>query len=221
LAARDYEDLLQVSALYGSRLTTWALTSIFQCAIPVFDGLLPEPHNTAIINLLYLLAFWHSLAKLRLHTDLTLDVMDKVTVALGNALRAFSTKTCAAFDTHELKRETEARNRRELMKQQRRDSSSSHLPSSSSRHTVGAKQGPGARQPKKLNLNTYKVHALGDYVNTIRTFGTTDSYSTETVCTRSRPIVFIHEYKSIRANSSTAHQKLGTFAPVGRTISNR
>jgi hypothetical protein len=116
LAARDYEDLLQVSALYGSRLTTWALTSIFQCAIPVFDGLLPEPHNTAIINLLYLLAFWHSLAKLRLHTDLTLDVMDKVTVALGNALRAFSTKTCAAFDTHELKRETEARNRRELMK---------------------------------------------------------------------------------------------------------
>jgi hypothetical protein len=39
-----------------------------------------------------------------------------------------------------------------------------------------------APQPKTLNLNTYKIHALGDYVSTIREFGTTDSYSTETVC---------------------------------------
>lgn len=37
-------------------------------------------------------------------------------------------------------------------------------------------------QPKALNLNTYKMHALGDYVSTIRESGTTDSYSTETVC---------------------------------------
>ncbi|KAJ3724782.1 hypothetical protein C8R42DRAFT_640705 [Lentinula raphanica] len=34
--------------------------------------------------------------------------------------------------------------------------------------------------PRKLfNLNTYKFHALGDYPWTIRTFGTTDSYSTQ------------------------------------------
>lgn len=32
-----------------------------------------------------------------------------------------------------------------------------------------------------MNLNTYKVHALGDYVETIRRYGTTDSYSTESV----------------------------------------
>ena len=31
--------------------------------------------------------------------------------------------------------------------------------------------------PKKLNINTYKVHSLGDYASTIRQFGTTDSYS--------------------------------------------
>jgi hypothetical protein len=30
------------------------------------------------------------------------------------------------------------------------------------------------------------MHALGDYVSTIREFGTTDSYSTETVCDRLR-----------------------------------
>jgi hypothetical protein len=37
------------------------------------------------------------------------------------------------------------------------------------------------RKPKLLNLNTYTYHALGDYVRTIRTFGTTDSYSTQPV----------------------------------------
>ena len=37
------------------------------------------------------------------------------------------------------------------------------------------------RQPKQFNLNTYKFHALGDYCNTIRRFGTTDSYSTQPV----------------------------------------
>ncbi|KAJ3768539.1 hypothetical protein FB446DRAFT_608422, partial [Lentinula raphanica] len=34
---------------------------------------------------------------------------------------------------------------------------------------------------KLFNLNTYKFHALGDYPWTIRTFGTTDSYSTQLV----------------------------------------
>jgi hypothetical protein len=38
-----------------------------------------------------------------------------------------------------------------------------------------------SRQLKTLNLNTYKIHALGDYVSAIRSYGTTDSYSTETV----------------------------------------
>jgi len=40
----------------------------------------------------------------------------------------------------------------------------------------------GTQRPKTLNLNTYKWHALGDYADTIRNFGTTDSYSTEPVC---------------------------------------
>jgi len=32
-----------------------------------------------------------------------------------------------------------------------------------------------------LNLQTYKYHALGDYPNMIRRFGTTDNYTTQTV----------------------------------------
>jgi hypothetical protein len=34
---------------------------------------------------------------------------------------------------------------------------------------------------KILNICTYKLHALGDYVRTIRLFGTTDLYSTQIV----------------------------------------
>ena len=37
------------------------------------------------------------------------------------------------------------------------------------------------RRPKVLNLSTYKLHALGDYTSQIRMFGTTDSYSTQSV----------------------------------------
>ena len=35
--------------------------------------------------------------------------------------------------------------------------------------------------PKKLNLDTYKFHALGDYVGMIKSFGTTDSFTTQVV----------------------------------------
>jgi len=42
-----------------------------QCAIPVFEGLLDEPYNTLLMQLLYRAAEWHALAKLRVHTDAT------------------------------------------------------------------------------------------------------------------------------------------------------
>jgi hypothetical protein len=87
-----------------------------QCAIPVFDGLLPEPHNRQVQQLLFTMAHWHGLAKLRMHTDLTLDVMDRITVMLGKKLRLFQQETCQAFQTRELKRERDARIRREHKK---------------------------------------------------------------------------------------------------------
>ena len=39
----------------------------------------------------------------------------------------------------------------------------------------------GSRKTKTFNLTTYKLHALGDYPNTIRQYGTTDNYTTQTV----------------------------------------
>jgi hypothetical protein len=132
-----------------------------QCIIPVFDGLLPEPHNTAVLQLLSLCAQWHGLAKLRMHTDHTLELLRRTTVKLGQKFRAFAKDTCSAFNTRELQREVEARARRQA---------------SSGTTTAVANS---TRRPKKFNLQTYKFHSLGDYVETIRKYGTTDSYSTE------------------------------------------
>ncbi|KAJ2929444.1 hypothetical protein H1R20_g7651, partial [Candolleomyces eurysporus] len=139
-AARDYENLLQ-------------------CAIPAFESLLPELHNTTLLRVLYSFAQWHALTKLRLHNDFTLKLLEYSTTLLGAQVRSFDRDTCSKVVTRELPKEAEARARR------------------------SAKNGGSAttsRKPVSLGIYTIKFHYLGDYVTTIQRFGTTDSYSTET-----------------------------------------
>ncbi|KAG2072966.1 hypothetical protein BDR04DRAFT_1127412 [Suillus decipiens] len=83
LATRDFEDILQ-------------------CAIPVLEGLLPGEHNKIILDLLFELATWHALNKLRLHTKTTLHFLDNSTTRLGQALHQFKDVMCDAFVTQEL-----------------------------------------------------------------------------------------------------------------------
>jgi hypothetical protein len=97
-----------------------------------------------------------------MHTDPTLGILSHVTTSLGNSFRVFVEKTCAAFQTQELERERVARQRRQ-------------------EKTTVQKARESARKPRQLNLKTYKYHSLGDYVETVRRFGTTDSYSTQRV----------------------------------------
>lgn len=144
-----------------------------KCAIPVFEGLLPEPHNTTVLNLLFIIAHWHSLAKLRMHTDVTIQRLDDLTSDLGYHLRRFESETCSAYHTYELKREMEARQRKQVRQQKTIDVATATKP--------GNNNPSCGRMPKTFNLQTYKVHALGHYVEAIKTFGTTDSYSTEVV----------------------------------------
>jgi len=99
LTARDLEDLLQVCLLQFKHAM---FLMQFKCAIPVFDGLFPPPHDTNIIQLLFDLVHWHGLAKLRMHMDYTLKLLDEATIALGCSLRTFAMKTCSTFNTHEL-----------------------------------------------------------------------------------------------------------------------
>ncbi|KAJ3526401.1 hypothetical protein NMY22_g10179 [Coprinellus aureogranulatus] len=120
LAARDWEDLLQARSLSKSvAFTGHANLDVLsrQCAIPAFEGLLPPPHNNRVLKLLFIFAQWHGLAKLRMHTDHTLHILDTLTTDLGNTVRDFAEKTCASFQTKELKREYQARKRRESKKE--------------------------------------------------------------------------------------------------------
>ncbi|KZT30276.1 hypothetical protein NEOLEDRAFT_1153539 [Neolentinus lepideus HHB14362 ss-1] len=147
LAARDFEDLLQ-------------------CSLPVFEGLLAEPYDKHVQELLFALAEWHAGAKLRIHTEQTLEDLQSATTHLGARLRHFVKYTCPSFDTKELPREEAARVRR----QQKRQANT---------NMVGNRT-PGGRKRKLFNLSTYKCHALGDYPRQIRVFRTSDSYSTQT-----------------------------------------
>ena len=210
------------------------------------------------MDLLFTHGHWHGLAKLRMHHDITLDILDAVTKSLGEKLRNFSRNTCPAFDTVELRREQQARTRREARNDSCRSrqnaplnthgpcvtrglalhssgSSSANLETSLQMQCVQQPRGstdsaandPSINQPstssdyehdslptsseqpqcletarrkaqsqgsnvsvgtgrrrKKFNVNTYKFHSYGDYANTIRIYGTTDSFSTELVsCT--------------------------------------
>ncbi|KAJ3524956.1 hypothetical protein NMY22_g10778 [Coprinellus aureogranulatus] len=139
-AARDYEDLLQ-------------------CAIPAFDSLLPDDHNKTLMKLLYIFAQWHALAKLRLHHDGTLQLLDYTTTWLGAQTRLFNHTTCVTTQTKELLRESEARERRE---------------------GKGKSKEGAVRKAVKFNIFTIKFHFLGDYTESIKLYGTTDSFSTET-----------------------------------------
>ena len=103
--------------------------------------------------------------------------MDQVTTALGQELRQFCAVTCSAFKTTELPKEAAARSRQ----RSRQEARTAKDPSATRAPEETAKQLPKEKKPKTLNLFIYKVHALGDYVNTIRRLGTTDSFSTQIV----------------------------------------
>jgi hypothetical protein len=119
-----------------------------------------------------------------MHTDVTLELLSQVTISFGTRIRAFQQKTCAAFSTHELERERAARVRRQdkIKKVAAETNSNVQKGTKATSKTNSQPRTSGSgRQLKQFNLNTYKFHALGDYCNTIRRFGTTDSYSTQTV----------------------------------------
>lgn len=121
-----------------------------------------------------------------MHTDETLKALDGVAERLANQLRAFVAETCPEFSTKELRREVEARRRRETRQNLSKNVAPPGNPTDGTYTSI--------RRPKTLNLRTYKLHALGDYSSQIRFFGTTDSYSTQPArCTISHsPLYSFH-----------------------------
>lgn len=134
--------------------------------MPVFEGLFPAGHEEVVQSLLFRFAQWHALAKLRIHSETTLSVLDETFQCLSRQLRKFRDFTCATFTTVELPKEKSARERNAA----RQHSGFDNLD-----------PGSGGRKAKKFNLNTYKFHAMGDYLQTIRLFGTVDSFTSQIV----------------------------------------
>ena len=152
----------------------------FQCSIPVFDGLF-EPHNNAIImDLLFELATWHALAKLRLHTESTVRALETSTTRLGIALRKFQSTICAEFVMRDLPSEEAARGRRKAAKAKAKPPKPPMPSKGKGKETEAAKEKKKSTL-RTFNFSCYKPHSLGDYAKTIRLLGTSDGYSTQTV----------------------------------------
>jgi hypothetical protein len=134
--------------------------------MPIFEGLFPEGHDKLVQSLLYRFALWHALAKLRIHSETTLSVLDETFKQLSRQLCRFRDFTCAAFTTLELPKEKATR-----------DHKAAHECSGLNNPDIGS----SGWKAKKFNLSTYKFHAMGDYLQSIRLFGTTDSFTSQIV----------------------------------------
>ena len=68
-----------------------------------------EPRNSCLMALLYRTAEWHGLAKLRMHTESTLALLESLTTEFGLLMQQFQELTCSDFATVELQWEKAAR----------------------------------------------------------------------------------------------------------------
>ncbi|KAI0349319.1 hypothetical protein OH77DRAFT_1490928 [Trametes cingulata] len=153
LAARDYEGRLK-------------------CFMATFEGLLAiAANNKIVLDLVFNLSTWHALAKLREHTDMTLDGLDDKTVDCGRSVREFAKKTCADYETYELpSKDSAARGRRRAaMTAKGQDAASQSTRKTSS-----------VRKLKHFNYMTYKFHAMRDYAPAIRLVASGDNFTTQT-----------------------------------------
>lgn len=137
--------------------------------MPCFEGIFPRSCEKTILDLLFMLATWHALAKLRLHTTSSLSFFEQCTKTLGQIIRYFHDHVCPRYKTHDTPREAAAK--------LRRDAARATKSGADEDNPEAKKKSNG----QKFSLETYKLHALGHYPAMIRRFGTTDSYSTQTV----------------------------------------
>ena len=137
-----------------------------QCFMPVIEFLLGTGvDNGIVLDMVFDLAMFGSLGKLRYQVPDTLEALDQSAVNIGKDVRQFAKKTCPRIITHELPKETAARGRRTA--RLRKDGSASV-----------------ARKEKRFNYETYKFHSLRDYAAMCRMYGSTDNTTSQIVSVR-------------------------------------
>lgn len=122
-----------------------------------------------------------------MHIESTLLQLEKATKSIGKELRGFQEWTSTGFNVKELPKEADKHTRQKQKKKGGSTPATGVTPSSSvgpaaTLLETGAAPSILAKPKSKLfDLCTYKMHALGDYVQAIQLYGTTDSYSTQIV----------------------------------------
>jgi len=180
LAGRDFEDILQVSAFPPFLSDPSPETSLLslKCWIPVLEDILPnQEHNKILLDLAFDLATWHAYAKLRLHTMHTIKSFRTQTKELRRQLRYYANKVCPEYATKPLPREAAASHRRKAAKAKK--AASTPQPPKAPNAKSNTRKNSGFTP---FNLETYKIHAIGDYADHIEQFGPTDYFSTQQVC---------------------------------------
>jgi hypothetical protein len=138
---------------------------------------LPKKHDRVIQKLIFELATWHGLAKLRLHTDSTLLDLENSATRLGDILRKFKVEICGEYATRDLPSEEAARGRRQAAKAlkvaEKQKSQAAGGP-----QALAPVAKPGPSKFRTFNMETYKLHGLPDVPAAIRAFGVTENTST-------------------------------------------
>ena len=115
---------------------------------------------------------------------------EDLTKPLGVKLRKFAGKITKSFVVKEHPKEAAARARRNAANLRKKiakgkgPAKSAPMKKSNKGKQPAKKHITKGKNPKKaisMSLLTYKLHALGDYVETIRQWGTTDSYNSQIV----------------------------------------
>lgn len=172
------------------------------------DYVLLEPHNQILLDLFFELATWHGLAKLKMHTESTLQDLNNSLTCLEKDLHHFKKITYAVYITCNFPSEIAAQGRRTAAlavtyaqsnskakskttgtskskkKSKAYNMDMTSLSSSRSKPThQQAEDTTEASAPKQQNFNllTSKLHALGDYIDLIWHHRTTNNYSTQIV----------------------------------------
>nr|GAT54741.1 predicted protein [Mycena chlorophos] len=207
-AARDFEDIIQVTIECTSKHVAYAL----QCILPVVEGLFPR-HQKLVDLLCFELALWHGYAKLRMHTTRSVKLFRVATTDLLSSIRRFGRET-KDVPTVETDQEEATRKRQEAAAAATKANQSSQsvtpVPSTDvavapppsadvavaapsftdiavapppsmdieSASKPAAKPNRG-KAPKFFSMNNYKLHAIGDYPDTVVRVGTMDSISTQ------------------------------------------
>ncbi|EJD07893.1 uncharacterized protein FOMMEDRAFT_75180, partial [Fomitiporia mediterranea MF3/22] len=137
IVARDFEDILQ-------------------CAILAFEDLLLKKYNKVVLDLLFILATWHTLVKLCIHTETTVWFLEETTTLLGYQVQCFKKTVYSAYNTHKLLKEIAAQGHCQAA-----------LLNKGKAKGLDTKTIRSSVKTKTLNINMLKFYSLSVYASTI------------------------------------------------------